>query len=391
MQTENRNTNIHIKVALNSEFRRFSMDKSNFTLLEESIRTLYSLPISSILKVCFIDDEGDNVLISSDEEFLYAADLVRPIKLILTIVSPPFPVETSSPAETAQFGLCQTEPATFPGHPCRRGRGRGGHCQRVDKTRCEERKKWREEKLTLTKEERIQHKTVRISERIKHIEAFLLNDLPAHRERALTWKLEKLQSKLEYLQSVPTPIQTPTDSQPTSQTTEPEHLYGRRGCQGRRGGQGHKAFENQATEGCEKKWGRFERQQRPEGCAKAKQSGQFEHPQAQDGCGKKWGQFDDQVWQCRKNLRAARNAGNQSEIDQCFQALEEAKCQKWNAKREGRPECKRFFQEKHCKRECMKNLREARASGEPEKIQACETALTLAHEALQKAKVELKC
>jgi len=391
MQTENRNTNIHIKAALNSEFRRFSMDKANFTQLEESIRTLYSLPITSIFNVCFIDDEGDNVLISSDEEFLYAADLVRPIKLIITRVSTPLPVETSLPAEPVQFELCQTEPATYPGHPCRRGRGRrGGPCQRAEKPRCEERKKWREEKLTLTKEERIQHKTIRISERIKHIEAFLLNDLPAHRERALTWKLEKLQSKLEYLQSVLAPIQTPTNFEPTSQTTEPEHVDGRRGCHGRRGGfgQGRKPFENQTTEGCEKKWGRFEHKQRPEGCGK--KFGQFEH-QAQEGCEKKWGPFDDQVWQCRKNLRAARDAGNQSEIDQCFQALKEAKCQKWNAKREGRPECKRFFQEKHCKRECMKNLREARASGEPEKIQDCEKALTLAREALQKAKVELRC
>jgi len=349
MQTENRNNDIHIKVALNSEFRRFSMNKANFTHLEESIRTLYSLPKTSILKICFVDDEGDNVLISSDEEFLYAADLVRPVKLIVTIVE-------ILPAEPAQFELCQTEPTTFPGHPGRRGRG--GHCQRADKPRCEERKKWREEKLTLTKEERIQHKTVRILQRIKHIEAFLLNDLPAQRERALTWKLEKLQHKLEFLQSVHTPIQTPIDSELTGRTTVPEHIK-RRGCHGHRGGRGQ---------------GRIA----------------FEHQQSTEGCEKKWGQFDDQIWQCRKNLRAARDSGNQVEIDLCFQALAEAKCQKWITKHEGKPECKRFFQEKHRKRECMKNLREARACGELEKIKECEAALTEAKEALQKAKVEFR-
>jgi len=382
MQTENRNNNIHIKVALNSEFRRFSMDKANFTQLEESIRTLYSLPKTSILKICFIDDEGDNVLISSDEEFLYAADLVRPVKLIVTIVS----IVEILPVEPAQFELCQTEPTTFPDHPGRQGRG--GHCQRAGKPRCEERKKWREEKLTLTKEERIQHKTDRISQRIQHIEAFLLTDLPAQRENALTWKLEKLKSKLEFLQSVHTPIQTPIDPQLTSQTTVPEHIE-RRGCHGNRGGrgQGRRAFEHhQSTEGCEKKWGRFEHQQ--PGCGR--KFGQFERQQSAEGCGKKWGQFDDQIWQCRKNLRAARDSGNEVEIDQCFQALAEAKCQKWNTKHEGNPECKRFFQEKHRKRECMKNLREARACGELEKIKECEAALTEAKEALQKAKVEFR-
>jgi len=354
MQTENLN-NIHIKVALNSEFRRFSMDKANFTKLEESIRTLYSLPKAALLNICFVDDEGDNVLISSDEEFLYATDLVRPVKLIVTVVST---VETL-PVESTSFSI----------HPC--GRGRGGHCKRADKPRCEERKKWREEKLTLTKEERIQNKTARISQRIKYIEALLLNQLPAQRERALTWKLENLQSKLEFLQSVHTPLQTPTASEPTIRTTGPEP-FERRGCHGRRGGrgQGHKAFEHhQSTESCEKRWGRFEHQ-RPE------------------GCGKKWGQFDDQIWQCRKNLRAARDSGNEREIVQCFQALSEAKCEKWNAKHEGKPG---FFQEMQHKRECMKNLREARVSGEPEKIKECEAALTQAREALQKAKLEFEC
>jgi hypothetical protein len=341
MQTENLN-NIHIKVALNSEFRRFSMDKANYTKLEESIRTLYSLPKAALMNICFVDDEGDNVLISSDEEFLYATDLVRPVKLIVTVVST---VETL-PVESTSFSI----------HPC--GRGRGGHCKRADKPRCEERKKWREEKLTLTKEERIQHKTVRILQRIKHIEAFLLNDLPAQRERALTWKLEKLQHKLEFLQSVHTPIQTPIDSELTGRTNVPEHIK-RRGCHGHRGGRGQ---------------GRIA----------------FEHQQSTEGCGKKWGQFDDQIWQCRKNLRAARDSGNQVEIDLCFQALAEAKCQKWITKHEGKPECKRFFQEKHRKRECMKNLREARACGELEKIKECEAALTEAKEALQKAKVELR-
>lgn len=275
--------------------------------------------------------------------------MVQPLKLVVTIVSAPLPVETLLPVEPVQL---QTE---FSSRPCHRGRG--GHCQRSERPRCEERKKWREEKLTLTKEERIQHKTAKISERIKHIEAVLLNDLPAHRQRALNWRLEKLQSKLEFLQLMTTPDQTPTDSEPTCQTVDSDHFDGRRGCHSRRG----------------------------RGCGGRKA---FEHNP--EGCGRKWDQFDDQVWECRKNMRAARDSGNQDEIDRCFQALHDAKSQKWNAKREGRPE-KKFFQEKLCKRECLNNLRQAKAAGEQEKIKECELALSEAREALKTAKVACKC
>jgi len=50
-----------------------------------------------------------------------------------------------------------------------------------------------------------------------------------------------------------------------------------------------------------------------------------------------------------------------------------------------------FCEEKMYKRECMKNLREARASGDAEKIKECVNLLIEAKEALQKAKVASKC
>lgn len=368
MQTNNNETkNIHIKAVLNNEFRRFSMNKASFSQLEETIRTVYSLDPTEKLKICFVDDEKDNVAMSSDEEFLYAVDLVRPVRLIITLATAPTaPAPVLDEAKSCNFEIPQAE------HPChsrRGGRGRFGHCRGDKQGWNEERKKERLENMSLTKEERIQQKTAKISEKIKQVEAMLLTDLPAHRERTLSWKLERLQAKLARLQSWASENETPsptTTAIPTTETSEAPQ--GRRGCRGRgRGGcgRGRRAFEN--TEGAE-------------------------------GCGQMWGQIMENIRTCRQNLRAAYQSGNQEEIDRCTKALEEAKSQKWEAKQkakasyqEGNSEKPRFFEEKSHKRECMKNLREAKVSGNPDRILACEQALIEAKEALQKAKVASKC
>jgi hypothetical protein len=354
---QNTNQMIHIKVALNNEFRRFSMDETNYTQLVDLIRTVFSLPTASSIKVCYVDDEADVVLITSDEEFSYAAELIQPLKLVVTQTSIPL-VPLTVPTPSVE------EPTMVTVVPCRRGRGRGGNCAGF-KPRCEE-NNWREQKQT-SKEERISLKIVKISERIAHIEALSLTELPAQRQRTLAWKLEKLRSKLEILQSLsgaqtPTPTEIPT---PIPTTSEPEE-QGRRGCgRGGRGGcgRGRKAFENR-------------------------------DPSEKQG-------FDHPIWLCRQNLRAARESGDQSQIDTCLKVLEEAKAKKWEAKREGKQvSCenkdfcgkpKFFCEEKMYKRECMKNLREARASGDAEKIKECVNLLIEAKEALQKAKVASKC
>jgi len=340
MQTTNEM--IHIKAALNNEFRRFSMEKANYKELVDLIRTLYSLPANSNLKICFIDDEQDMVLISSDNEFRYAADLVRPLKLVITTVSIPL------------VPLAIVEPCQATSTEVEKPSRCGGKAQ---KNGCEERKKWREEMQSLTKEQRILVKTTWIKERIQHIEALLLTDLPAHRHRALSWKLEKLQMKLGFLQSLAEVPAVP--AVPTTTTPEEPERRGWCGRGGRGGCQGRGAFENQAPE---------------------------------EGCRKQWGPFDKQIWHCRQELRAAREAGNQSEIERCSKALDEARLLKWDAKREEKPQQPRNFCEaKYRKRECMKNLREAKASGDPEKINECVNALIEAREAWQKAKASKKC
>jgi len=92
------NEMIHIKVALNNEFRRFSMDKTNYSELVDTIRNLYSIPTGT-LKICYVDDEADTVLVTTDEEFSYAAELIRPLKLVVKHASTSIPVPQTMPCE----------------------------------------------------------------------------------------------------------------------------------------------------------------------------------------------------------------------------------------------------------------------------------------------------
>jgi len=346
---------IHIKVALNNEFRRFSMDKTNYSELVETIRTLYSIPTGT-LKICYVDDEADTVLVATDEEFSYAAELIRPLKLVVKHSPTSIPVAQTIPCE-----VVSTPMGVETGFPsCRRGRGRG-HCGEM-KPRCERRNQWKEEKLTLTKEERISRKTIWISERIQHFEELSLQDLPAHRQRTIVWKLEKLRSKLETLQSRKEVSSPPVEeTTPNVATPEPEN-FGRRGCRGR-GGRG--------------------------GCGRGRKA--FEHHETSENCENQGEKFENPLWQCRKALRAARDSGHQASIDRCVQDLEEAKSQRWEAKKAEKSLNNPHYLLKERKRECLKNLRAANASGDDVSIQACVEALIEAKEALQKAKVASKC
>jgi len=300
--------------------------------LEETIRVLYSLAPTQTLRVCFIDDEKDEVLISSDEEFLYAVDLVNPVKLVITLVDSAvvIPVETVNNA--------------FVG------------CRRSREFKCGDRRG------KLTKEERRNFMIGRISERITHIEALLLTELPEKRVQRLNWKLTKSQQKLEILKSIP--IETLIPETNTFATENPEVTpFGRKGSCRFRGERGcHRDLKT------------------------------FDIPE-KEGCGRRGGKFDDPKWQnvrvARQNLCAARRSGDEKEIEKCFQILKEAKqlakadCQHPKMERPERLE-------KKCRKwECVKNLREARVGGNPQQIQACEQALMEAKEALQRNKCKV--
>jgi len=331
------------------------MDKTNYSELVETIRTLYSIPTGT-LKICYVDDEADTVIVATDEEFSYAAELIRPLKLVVKHAPTSIPVPQTMPCEVVSTPTMEVE-TPFPS--CRRGRGRG-HCGEF-KPRCERRNQWKEEKLTLSKEEKISRKKTWISERISHLEELSLQDLPAHRQRTISWKLEKLRSKLETLQLVEGASSSPVEeTTPTVAPSEPENS--RRGCRGR-GGRG--------------------------GCGRGRKP--FEHHETSENTENHGEKPENPLWQCRKALRAARDSGDQAEIDRCSQALEEAKTQKWEAKKAEKTLDNPFYLLKEHKRECLKNLRGANASGDGKRIQECVEALIEAKEALQKAKVASKC
>jgi len=309
MQTTNETKKvIHIKAELNGEFRRFSLDKTDFTHLLETIISVYSLPCDEKLRISFVDDEKDLVTISSDAELLYAVDLCQPLRLTVTKISEAVLHHTPE-ADDGQRGKWAQKPGW------------------------KNDKRWKDFHSP-TNEEKIQSKITYLSERVLHVESLLASgELPAHRERTLTWKLEKLRDKLVYFK--------------TLQTDPSARGRGRGGRGGRgRGGRGR-------------------------GC------GEWEGPKEVDPVAA-------HLRDCRKHLRIAQREGNQEEIAKCEEALQDAKSQKRAAK-EGF-----CTAEKALKRECLMNLREARASGDKDRIEECACALIDAKEALQKAKLQSK-
>jgi len=377
------NQSVHFKVVLNNEFRRFSLEKLSFPLLEQTIRVVYSLPEDNILKISFVDDEKDLVLMSTDDELTYALELTgQPVRLSVNIVN--------GPADSTPGPRC----GYYSSLPCRGrggwGRGRGGWGREEWK---EERRKWKEEREKLSPKERLDRKTERISERIKQVESVLQTaDLHANRQRCLNWRLEKLNEKLERVKekhtllaesSLKTPCDPENEILTEKEITEPDVPF--RGWGGPRGGH-HWARGYGCPRGG---WG-------APGCSRGGWGGPHGGPHwARGPCTRTEASAEtvpcdrEQIWEnfltCRVNLNAARESGNQEEIEKCLQALREAKEKKREAK--AGKKCL-FLEEKATKCACLKNLREARLSGDPEKIKQCEESLAFARQTLKAAKVE---
>jgi len=388
------NQSVHFKVVLDNEFRRFSLDKLNFTLLEQTIRAVYSLPEDNVLKICFVDDEKDLVLMTSDDEMTYALELTgQPVRLSVTIVNGPAD-STSVP----RCGYCDSSA------PCR-GRGGWGRGRGREEWK-EERRKWKEEKEKLSPSDRLNRKTERISERIKHFESVLQTaDLPANRQRCLNWRVEKLNAKLEKIKEKQTLIadadlKTPCDPVyeiPTKQQiSENEHVpfhfwkgnrggWGGPGCS--RGGWGGPVCSRGGPRGGHH-WARGTGCSRggfgPHGVPHWARAPCTETNASTETVPCDREQICENLHTCCVNLKAARESGNQEEIEKCFQALREAKEKKRDAKSK---KCL-FLEEKAAKCACFRNLREARLSGDPEKIKQCEEALAAAKQTLKAAKVE---
>jgi hypothetical protein len=282
---------VHVKVALDNEFRRFLLSPTTFDNLYTKLKTLFNLQTDFRIK--FQDDENDWVLIMTDQELVYATELSgSPLRLqVKTVDAEPNPLPTTQ-CGRGKFG-----------RGCRGGRGgKGGKAR----------------------EERLLQKSSRLTERIGQLEAKLQsnNKLTSERERILRWKITRLQEKLAWVQSVHASLQTAENSEqqpavvpdntaelpgtplPTEESTKssPPMRGGHRG--GCRGGWRRAMMEEGADHPC---------------CRKGRK-----------------GRIDPELIanfrQCKANLQAARESGNAEQINSCLEAFRAAKIAKWEAR-----------------------------------------------------------
>jgi len=293
MQTTQQTINnpVHIKVSHENEFRRFLLNPVTYPQLETTLKTLFNL--EGELRIKFQDDENDWVLLSTDQELVYATELSgSPLRLQVKLLENAVPKEESP---------CQSE----------RGKercGRGGRGRGAGRGGCK-----------LTPEERLSLKSGRLTERINQLESKLSSkQLTSERERVVRWRLAKLQEKLEFVKATQTSLETcypqQTTEPATSETQEPTEVkleegsqevnpWARRGHCGRPGGRGRGC---RGAQGCDKpKWRELKSRLDPELTAN---------------------------WQkCRQDFIEAKQSGDAEKIAACKEAFWMAKLAKKEA------------------------------------------------------------
>jgi len=226
---ETKNVPIHIKVAYGTDFRRFLLNPITFVQLETMLKTLFNL--ATEFRVKFKDDEGDWVLITTDQELVYATELSgSPLRLEIHVSSTPsveeIKTEVDACPEVTEFRSC-------------RGRGRGGRGRGAGRG------------CATSHEERLSVKSSRLTERINQLETKLSSEkLSSDRERVLRWRLSNLKEKLEFVQMKKASFEGVVPPLSDDQTTELESAEpslsvpeqeiekpsGRGGCRRGRGG-----------------------------------------------------------------------------------------------------------------------------------------------------------
>jgi len=292
-QTIQTNAPVHVKVALDNEFRRFLLNPISFEQLENTLKTLFSL--QSEFRIKFQDDENDWVLITTDQELVYATELSgSPLRLQVKLLS------SDTPAKADAESLSATERGR--GRGCRgrgRGAGRGG---------------------LKSREERLGNKSSRLAERINQLETKLSTQkLTSERERVIRWRLSKLQEKLAFITAMKesmansdiSPAETTeTVPGPVAEVVTPnEEEQEKPSCRGGRRGRG-----------CRGGWRRAmdeEGSDQPRGCKGRRARVAPE--------------LIANFRQCKANLHAARESGNAEEIEKCLAAFREAKATKLEA------------------------------------------------------------
>lgn len=230
-QNDNKsNINVHVKVEYNEEYRRFVVETLSFTHLEQTLRSLLNISPAQHLKILFLDDEKDWVLMESDSELGYAWELSP--SLLRLSVKPATPARVALPATA-----CTEAFAQFPTRGCWRGRGgchgRGG---RGGRGGCD----------PATRIQFLDSKLARLTERQAMLNA-KIPGMPEDKARAVSWRLAHLENKIanikwkkEHFQAqvaehLPQPEVTETVQDEPAKAAEPVAAWEGRGCGGRRG------------------------------------------------------------------------------------------------------------------------------------------------------------
>jgi hypothetical protein len=257
------------------------------------LKTLFGL--ESEFRIKFQDDENDWVLVTTDQELVYATELSgSPLRLQVKLISSE-PPEAVAESLSTKIGR---------GRGCRgrgRGAGRGGF---------------------KSPEERLSNKSSRLTDRINQLESKLnSNKLPSERERVLRWRLAKLQEKLAFAKAMKESLETkpqtdagspetaavvlepvPSDVTPSEEKEEKSSYRGRRGRGGR---------------GC---------------CRRAMMEDGSDQPVRKGRKARVAPEIIANFRQCKTDLQDARESGNAEEVQTCLERFQAAKATKLEAR-----------------------------------------------------------
>jgi hypothetical protein len=196
-------SNVHVKIQCDNEFRRFVLTEVTYDNLAEKIRTLLGIAPEITFKLSYLDDENDWVLFATDNELQYAVLLSKsPMKISVKLCSPSstttklvawpntFVPTGTKMAESDESTATNTEMSEEkPWKRCRGG-GRGG--LRGGRGGCK----------NPAVAERLDAKIARLTDRHATLTAKLIeDDLPEEKARGIEWRLSHLQNKIDFMKA----------------------------------------------------------------------------------------------------------------------------------------------------------------------------------------------
>jgi len=151
---ETKTSNVHVKVEFQNEIRRFPLNTPSFTYLLNLSRTLYGVGENVILTAKWLDDEGDWVTITTDEELDYA-------------------ISVQSQTKTFKIKLSSTQSENNPVSA-------DAHVNWKD---------WRKQKKAKKQE--------LLEQRLELVRTKIAGEVNESEKRALLWRESKIEEKLE--------------------------------------------------------------------------------------------------------------------------------------------------------------------------------------------------